>query len=34
VRDAEPVPVHLIWRRHDPHPAVALLADLYREDNG
>ncbi|MFI0712321.1 LysR family transcriptional regulator [Streptomyces inhibens] len=35
VRDAEPVPVHLIWRRHDPHPAthaaVALLADLYRE---
>lgn len=38
VRDAEPVPVHLIWRRHDPHPAthaaVALLADLYREDSG
>lgn len=35
LRDAEPVPVHLIWRRHDPHPAthaaVALLADLYRE---
>ena len=35
VRDAAPVPVHLIWRRHDPHPAthaaVALLADLYRE---
>ncbi|MCY9783329.1 LysR family transcriptional regulator [Nocardiopsis sp. EMB25] len=35
VRDADPVPVHLIWRRHDPHPAthaaVALLADLYRE---
>ncbi|MEU6661933.1 LysR family transcriptional regulator [Streptomyces sp. NPDC046821] len=35
VRDAPPVPVHLIWRRHDPHPAthaaVALLADLYRE---
>lgn len=34
VRDAAPVPVHLIWRRHDPHPgthaAVALLADLYR----
>ena len=35
LRDAEPVPVHLIWRRHDPHPAthaaVALLAELYRE---
>jgi DNA-binding transcriptional LysR family regulator len=35
VRDAEPIPVHLIWRHHDPHPAthaaVALLADLYRE---
>ncbi|MEV4361025.1 LysR family transcriptional regulator [Nonomuraea sp. NPDC049625] len=35
LRDADPVPVHLIWRRHDPHPAthaaVALLADLYRE---
>ncbi len=35
VRDADPVPVHLIWRGHDPHPAthsaVALLADLYRE---
>ncbi|MFF2776121.1 LysR family transcriptional regulator [Streptomyces sp. NPDC058052] len=35
VRDAPLVPVHLIWRRHDPHPmthaAVALLADLYRE---
>lgn len=34
LRDAAPVPVHLIWRRHDPHPAthaaVALLADLYR----
>ena len=33
LRDADPV--HLIWRRHDPHPAthaaVALLADLYRE---
>ncbi|MFC4467030.1 LysR family transcriptional regulator [Streptomyces xiangluensis] len=36
VRDAERVPVHLIWRRQDPHPAtpaaVALLTDLYRED--
>ncbi|GAA4835446.1 LysR family transcriptional regulator [Saccharopolyspora rosea] len=35
LRDADPVPVHLIWRRHDPHPAthgaVALLAELYRE---
>jgi DNA-binding transcriptional LysR family regulator len=35
LRDAQPVPVHLIWRRHDPHPAthaaVALLAELYRE---
>jgi DNA-binding transcriptional LysR family regulator len=34
VRDAPPVEVHLIWRRHDPHPAthaaVALLAELYR----
>ncbi|MFI2670523.1 LysR family transcriptional regulator [Streptomyces albidoflavus] len=33
VRDASPVPVHLIWRRHDPHPAThtaaALLTDLY-----
>jgi DNA-binding transcriptional LysR family regulator len=32
--DAPPVPVHLIWRRHDPHPAthaaVALAMDLYR----
>ncbi|GAA0464693.1 LysR family transcriptional regulator [Streptomyces olivaceiscleroticus] len=35
LRHAPPVTVHLIWRRHDPHPAthaaVALLADLYRE---
>ncbi|MEV0320286.1 LysR family transcriptional regulator [Streptomyces sp. NPDC050658] len=34
LRDAEPVTVRLIWRRHDPHPvthaAVALLTDLYR----
>jgi DNA-binding transcriptional LysR family regulator len=34
LRDAPPVPVHLIWRRHDPHPAthaaVALAMDLYR----
>ncbi len=35
LRDAEPVPIHLIWRRQDPHPAthaaVALAIDLYRE---
>ncbi|MFR9729690.1 LysR family transcriptional regulator [Saccharopolyspora sp. MS10] len=35
VRDADPVPVHLVWRRHDPHPAtetaVELLTELYRE---
>lgn len=34
LRDAPPVPVKMIWRRHDPHPsthaAIALLADLYR----
>jgi DNA-binding transcriptional LysR family regulator len=34
LRDAPPITVHLIWRRHDPHPsthaAVALLTDLYR----
>jgi DNA-binding transcriptional LysR family regulator len=34
LRDAPPVPVHLIWRRHDPHPsahaAVALAMELYR----
>ena len=34
VRDAAPVTVQLIWRRHDPHPsahaAIALLTDLYR----
>ena len=33
VRDAPPVEVHLIWRRHDPHPAthaaIALLTELY-----
>jgi DNA-binding transcriptional LysR family regulator len=36
LRDAEPVPVHLIWRRQDVHPAtrtaVALAVDLYRTD--
>jgi DNA-binding transcriptional LysR family regulator len=34
LRDAPPVDVHMIWRRHDPHPwthaAVALLTELYR----
>ncbi|MEU1620965.1 LysR family transcriptional regulator [Streptomyces sp. NPDC005722] len=33
LRDAAPVPVRLIWRRHDPHPAthaaVALALELY-----
>ncbi|MFE0722973.1 MULTISPECIES: LysR family transcriptional regulator [Streptomyces] len=36
LRNAEPVPVHLIWRRQDPHPAthaaIALAIDLYREN--
>jgi DNA-binding transcriptional LysR family regulator len=35
LRDAPPVHVHLIWRRHDPHPAthaaVALAMELYQE---
>ncbi|MEV0009896.1 LysR family transcriptional regulator [Streptomyces sp. NPDC047973] len=35
LRDAEPVPVHLIWRTQDPHPAthtaIALATALYRE---
>jgi hypothetical protein len=34
LRDAPPIAVHLIWRRHDPHPAtfaaVALLTGLYQ----
>ena len=34
LRDAPPITVQLIWRRHDPHPsthaAIALLSDLYR----
>jgi DNA-binding transcriptional LysR family regulator len=34
LRDAPPVPVQMIWRRQDPHPAVhaaiALLSELYR----
>jgi DNA-binding transcriptional LysR family regulator len=33
LRDAPPITVAMIWRRHDPHPAtqaaVALLTDLY-----
>ncbi|MGW2181539.1 LysR family transcriptional regulator [Streptomyces sp. NPDC001732] len=36
LRDTDPAPVHVIWRRQDPHPAthaaVALAIDLYRED--
>ena len=35
LRDADPVPVWMIWRRQDPHPAthaaVALASDLYRQ---
>ena len=35
VRDAPPVPVHLAWRRHDPHPAthaaIALATELYKK---
>jgi DNA-binding transcriptional LysR family regulator len=34
VRDAPPITVQIIWRRHDPHPsthaAIALLTELYR----
>ena len=34
LRNADPVPVWMIWRRPDPHPAthaaVALASDLYR----
>ncbi|MEV0492127.1 LysR family transcriptional regulator [Streptomyces atratus] len=36
LRDTDPVPVHFIWRRQDPHPAthaaVALAIDLYRKN--
>ncbi|MFF1819993.1 LysR family transcriptional regulator [Kribbella sp. NPDC058245] len=28
VRDAPPVDVHLIWHRHDPHPATQAAVDL------
>jgi DNA-binding transcriptional LysR family regulator len=38
LRDAPPIAVHMIWRRHDPHPsthaAVALLTELYRPSSG
>ncbi|HET6814231.1 MAG TPA: LysR family transcriptional regulator [Actinomycetota bacterium] len=34
LRNADPIPVWMIWRRQDPHPAthaaVALASDLYR----
>jgi DNA-binding transcriptional LysR family regulator len=34
LRDAPPIDVQMIWRRHDPHPsthaAIALLTELYR----
>jgi DNA-binding transcriptional LysR family regulator len=34
LRDAPPIAVRVIWRRHDPHPsthaAIAMLTDLYR----
>jgi DNA-binding transcriptional LysR family regulator len=35
LRDAPPVAVQVIWRRHDPHPSthavIALLAELYAQ---
>jgi DNA-binding transcriptional LysR family regulator len=38
VSDAPPVPVHILWRADDLHPAthsaIALALDVYREDNG
>jgi DNA-binding transcriptional LysR family regulator len=34
LRDAPPIAVRVIWRRHDPHPsthaAIAMLSELYR----
>jgi DNA-binding transcriptional LysR family regulator len=34
LRDAPPITVRVIWRRHDPHPsthaAIAMLSELYR----
>jgi DNA-binding transcriptional LysR family regulator len=36
LRDAPPVEVRVIWRRHDPHPsthaAIALLTELYQNN--
>ena len=33
LRDAPPIDVQMIWRRHDPHPSrhavIALLTELY-----
>lgn len=38
LRDAPPVAVRVVWRRHDPHPsthaAIALLSELYRTHSG
>jgi len=38
LRDAPPVTVRMIWRRHDPHPsthaAIAMLTELYRPGPG
>ena len=38
LRDAPPIDVQMIWRRHDPHPsthaAIALLTELYRHPAG
>jgi DNA-binding transcriptional LysR family regulator len=38
LRDAPPVAVQLIWRRHDPHPsthaAIAMLTELYDGGRG
>jgi DNA-binding transcriptional LysR family regulator len=37
LRDAPPIIVQMIWRRHDPHPsthaAIALLTELYRRSS-
>jgi DNA-binding transcriptional LysR family regulator len=37
LRDAPPIAVQMIWRRHDPHPsthaAIALLTELYRRSS-
>jgi DNA-binding transcriptional LysR family regulator len=36
LRDAAPIAVQMIWRRHDPHPsthaAIAMLTELYRRE--